>query len=158
MRRRTRRIFALVSAAVLATMSAASGMALTTTTSGAYSAADVDSSKVIPAGWPSYQDATDCVWNPCDHLKDRAFVDVDISNAMADYEDSAHFYVVNGFVSQTTYWFVCSYDADGFPLDCWYDGERSWGMMGELSPDAHELRVFPIQSAASEYHLYVYVD
>lgn len=158
MRRCTRRFLAVLSAFVFVLMSAGPGVAVTTTTSGAYTTADVDSSKVIPAGWPTYEDATSCVWNPCDHLRDRAYVDVDISDAMADYEDYAEFYVVNGFVSQTTYWFVCSYDSSWTPIDCWYDDERSWGMMGELSPDAHELRVFPIQTAASEYHLYVYVE
>lgn len=158
MRSGLKRTFALLGTLLLVTLSAGASSAVTTTTSLAYEEADVVSNDLIPAGWASYSDARDCVWDDCQDLENVAFVNVDISQAMASYEDYAQFYVINGFVAQTTLWMVCSYDADGIPVNCWYDEEPGWGLVGELSPDAHTLRLFPVQSVSNEYHLYIYVE
>lgn len=133
-------------------------MAATSWASGAWETADVRTSNVIPAGWPDYGSAKDCIFKgQCPNLEDTAYKDVDISDAMQDWEDGATFHVTNGLVSVTTLWLVCSYNADGKALECWFDNERDWGLRGDLSKDARELRLFPVHSAPNEYELRLWV-
>lgn len=119
-----------------------------------------DEDKLIPAGFPSFGHAEDCVEREdCQELEGVAFVTEDISDEMEDYDGYAQFTVMNGYHSSaTTYWLVVSYDENGTIEDWWYDTEADWGLIGELGPGARELRLFPVQSAATEYHLDVYVE
>jgi hypothetical protein len=156
--RRGKQATAAVTTVLLVTFTAGGASAVTFVASGAFEVADVEVNNLIPAGFPSVWEARECAYQgSCPALEDVAFRDVDISDAMRDYEDSAYFTVVNGMVSMTTLWYVCSYDANGDPLDCWRDRETSWGLTGDLSEDARELRLMPIQSAGNEFHLDVYV-
>lgn len=127
------------------------------TTSGVFEVADADQDKVIPASWPTHSDARQCIFKgSCPHLEDVAYADVDISKAMQDHEEYAYFSVTNGLLGPTTMWLVCSYDGDGQAIECWFDDERGWGVKGELTQDARELRLMPIQSSPAEYHLKVW--
>lgn len=153
-----RGLVAVALALVMLVLPATTALAQTELISGVWTLADRNPDRIIPASFPTYREASECVFDDCENREDVMFVNVDISDAMEDYEDYADFYVVNGFVSTTTYWFVCSYDDSGSPIDCFYDEERSWGMQRELSSDARELRLFPIQSPATEYYLYTYVE
>jgi hypothetical protein len=142
----------------LVTFTAGGASAVTFAASAAFTAAEQDQDGVLPAGWPSYVEARDCIrQGQCEHLEDVAFAHVDISAEMQHYTDIAYYEVSNGLVSTTTLWMVCSYDGQATLLDCWYDDRRSWGMSGELSQEARELRLFPIQSAPNEYHFSLYV-
>lgn len=122
---------------------------------------DTDEDKVIPVSSPSFDQMRSCMWSldRCSEREDIMFKDVDISEEMENYESDAYFVLRNALVSTTTLWFVCSFDAAGETLDCWFDDERSWGLWGEdVSPDADTLRIAPIQSPATEYSLDLYVD
>lgn len=116
--------------------------------------------RVIPGGWPTYDDAADCAArDACPELEGQAFATVDISNKMENYESYADFYVANSYHTHvTTYWFVVAYDSSGDFTDWWYDDEAGGGLGGELPGDARELRLFPVQSAANEFWLDVYVE
>lgn len=159
MQRGTVGLVAVLGALSLVLTTAGAASAATTWASGAYTIADVEEENLIEAGWPSMSDARDCLYpNACPELENVAYKNVDISGAMQDYEDYAYFIVRNGLTSRTTLWIVCSYDGGGAILDCWFDDERSWGLMGYLSSEARELRLVPVHSAPNEYHLSVYVD
>lgn len=158
MRRGTVEAMAIFGALMLLTFTAGGSFAATALASGGLDMADMEEDNVIPAGWPSYSEAKQCIFKgSCPELEGKAYADVDISTEMQAYQDGAVFYVSNAILSPTTLWFVCSYNEDGRALDCWYDQERSWGLRGELSSDARELRLMPVQSAPNEYHLDLYV-
>lgn len=115
----------------------------------------------IPTGWPSwyYAAKNDCIpQDGCPHLEGVMYDDVDISEPMEAYETEAEFTVGNGITSLTTVWMVCSYDGSGETIHCYNDDEWNWGLSGELSADARELRLFPSKSASNTYHLDVFVD
>lgn len=159
MRRGTVVTISVLGALSLVLTTAGASSAASAWVSGAFTIADVQEENLIEAGWPSYSDARDCLYpNSCPNLEGIAYEDVDISAEMQNYEDYAYFVVRNGLVSRTTLWIVCSYDGGGALLDCWFDDERSWGLMGYMSQDARELRLVPVHSAPNEYHLSVYVD
>jgi hypothetical protein len=148
----------LALASIVAPAMAASATCPTCLASGYVEKTDIDEDKLIPGAWPTQEDAKRCIFKgSCPHLEDVMYKDVDISDQMQDYEEGAGFHVFNQLVSTTTLWFVCSYDGDGNALKCWYDRDRSWGLSGDLSPDARELRLMPVQSAPNEYRLDVYV-
>lgn len=158
MRRSKGSVVAIVGALVLGTFPAIGSLGATSLATSAVQIADVEEENVIAAGWPSHQEAKQCVYKgSCPGLEGVAYADVDISDAMLDADDGATFHVANTIVSSTTMWLVCSYDGAGTALDCWFDGEPSWGARGELSSDARELRLLPIQSAPNEYHLQLWV-
>lgn len=144
--------------ALLVSMAGGS-LALTQTASGVYEYTDVNQDRTIPVGWPSYKKAGDCVArDSCPHLEGVAFKTVNISKAMQDYETEAQFTVFNGLISQTTYWFAVAYDSHGDYTNWWYDDEASWGLMGELGPDAREIRFFPVQAAPTKFYFSLYVN
>lgn len=157
MRRGPAKLAAVTCVLFLATFTAGASSTAAVSVWSAMDMATVDTSNVIPAGWPSHYEAKQCAWKgSCPELAGTAFADVDISDAMADYEDGAVFEVSNGVANPLTGWYVCSFDDSGTILDCWR-GSGSWGMRGELSSDARELRLLPLHSAANEYHLRMYV-
>lgn len=115
----------------------------------------------IPAGWPSHYYAEDAGCVPqdgCPALEDVSYTDVDISEPMQAYESEAQFSLANGLYSTTTVWMVCSYDSSGETIRCHNDGHWGWGLLGNIHPDARELRLFPSKSAANTWHLTVFVD
>lgn len=119
-----------------------------------------DEDKVIPVSFPSFSEARDCLHhqNSCSELEDVAYKDVDISDEMESYENSASFDVFNRQLSHTTLWVVCSYDESGSALDCWWDDRRDFGLEGELGPDARELRLVAVHSPVTEYRLDLQVN
>lgn len=119
---------------------------------------DRDEEDIIPAAWPTHDDARECIFKgSCPHLEDIAYVDVDISDQMESATDGARFSVNNELVGPITMWLVCSYDGSGQALDCWFDDERGWGADGDLSNEARELRLFPVQSGPAEYDVRITV-
>lgn len=163
MRRTLPKSAVVLGAITLLTLPAISSQAGTGLTSIVHEVADIEEENVIPLGWPSWYEAEECIAiGSCPHLEGQAFAHVNFSEVMKDYdpeEDTAKFVLYNTMLSaRTTLWFACSYAGDGTVLDCWYDEHRAWGLSGELSQDARELRLFPIQSAPNEYYLDVWVD
>lgn len=157
--RRGMTVLAILVTVALALLPAGSSLATTSaTTSAVWTAGDVDEERVIPVGWRSHYEAYDCIQrHACEHLEGVAFVTLDISEPMEQADDRAVFYVTNGLrTAAVTLWYVVGYDGDGNAIEDWRDDQRAFGLKGEMDPSTRELRLFPVQSAPTEYHLRVY--
>lgn len=150
---RTRLPFVAALTLALLVVPATTGAAVTQLLSGVVGAADVNEDNFIPASFPDKNGARDCIYNPCSEYEGLTFVDVDISEEMTGVRGPTQFTVRDvSPASSETVWFVCAYMEHGNP-NCHHDFAKGNGLQSSLSPEARELRLFPLDTAATEYWL-----